>query len=312
MPQRIRIFVALLAFVVCSIASADEDPFLLILGTAQDAGFPQAGCKKACCADAWKHRARQRYTASLAIIDPVSKQRWIIDATPNFREQLQMVDEVCPSEQQRSPVDGILLTHGHIGHYTGLMHLGREVIGAKAVPVFAMPRMEKFLQTNGPWSQLVKLNNIRLTPIREEKVVTLNARISVTPFLVPHRDEFTETVGFKIQGPKRSAIYLPDIDKWERWQTKIEDLVADVDIAFVDGSFFDNEELPGRDMSLIPHPFVVESIDRFKDLPRADRSKVRFIHLNHTNQLLHSDSAAQKIVKQAGHYVAKQGERHSI
>ena len=284
----------------------------MVLGTAQDAGFPQAACRKACCEDAWKDVSKQRYTACLAIIDPIGKQRWVIDATPNFRDQLQLLDRACAFESQQQPVDGILLTHGHIGHYTGLMHLGREVIGSKAVPVFAMPRMEKFLQTSGPWSQLVKLQNIQLTPIREAKVIRLNDRIFVTPFLVPHRDEFTETVGFKIQGPKHSAIYLPDIDKWDRWQTKIEDLIADVDIAFVDGTFFDGAELPGRNMNQIPHPFVVESIKRFEKLSVADRAKIRFIHLNHTNPLLHADSPANRIVKQAGHHVAEQGDRHSI
>lgn len=184
-------------------------------------------------------------------------------------------------------------------------------MGAKSVPVYAMPRMEKFLQTSGPWSQLVSLNNIRLVPIRESKF-KLNDRISITPFLVPHRDEFTETVGFKIHGPKRSAIYLPDIDKWDRWQTSIADLIADVDIAFLDGTFFDGSELPGRNMAQIPHPFVVESIAQFKTMSLADRNKIQFIHLNHTNPLLNRVSKAHSIVKRAGHHVAEQGQHHPI
>ena len=300
--------ICLIAPTVC----AADEPYLLVLGTAQDAGFPQSGCRKSCCEKAWMDQSLRRFTASLAIVDPRSQQRWIIDATPDFRDQLRILEEVSGWKNSRSPVDGILLTHGHIGHYTGLMHLGREAMGTKSVPVYAMPRMQKFLQTSGPWSQLVKLENIRLLPIRESKVVKLNERISVTPFLVPHRDEFTETVGFKIQGPQRSAIYLPDIDKWERWPTKIETLIAQVDIAFLDGTFFDGDELPGRDMRKIPHPFVVESIKRFSQLSEVDRRKVRFIHLNHTNRLLDKHSEARRTVRQSGHHVAEQRERHSI
>ena len=129
--------------------------------------------------------------------------------------------------------------------------------------------------------------------------------------MVPHRDEYSETVGFRIRGPSRTIIYLPDIDKWERWELAIEDLMADADVAYLDGTFFAAEELPGRDMSEIPHPFIVESISRFKSLPAKERNKVRFIHANHTNPI-DPKSDASAAVTAAGHHVAKQGERFGL
>ena len=57
-------------------------------------------------------------------------------------------------------IDGIFLTHAHIGHYTGLMYLGREGLGGNKIKVYALKRMASFLRKNGPWDQLIKLNRM--------------------------------------------------------------------------------------------------------------------------------------------------------
>lgn len=245
-----------------------------------------------------------RQVASLAIVDPISDERWLIDATPDFPIQLRRLDELTSS----SSLNGILLTHAHIGHYTGLMHLGRKVMGARAVPVFAMPRMKRFLQDHGPWSQLVELKNIEIVDLQASGNVKLNERLTITPIPVPHRDEFSETVGYLIRGPSRSVFYLPDIDKWERWETPVEAIIERVDVAYLDATFHDTGELQVRDMSLIPHPFIVESIERFSTLEPEIRQRIRFIHLNHSNPALDPDSAARQVILQAGMSVAEQGE----
>jgi pyrroloquinoline quinone biosynthesis protein B len=277
-------------------------PFVVVLGIAQDAGVPQAGCSKPCCAS-----GQRRLVSCLAIVDPKTGERWIVDATPDFPEQLRRLDRTAPGA-----LSGILLTHAHIGHYTGLMHLGREVMGAKAVPVFAMPRMREFLSKNGPWDQLMRLGNIALKPLEDGTAVRLNERLSVTPFLVPHRDEYTETVGFRIQGPRRSVVFIPDIDKWDKWTSKIEEVVAGSDRAYLDGTFYADGEIPGRNMSEIPHPFIVESMARFSRLPPKERAKIRFIHLNHTNPTLVPGSPARRAIEQAGFGVAEEIERFDL
>lgn len=298
----------LCSFSVVAAETPSNAPYIVVLGVAQDGGFPQAGCRKPCCRSAWTDEAVRRNVASVAIVDPESRQRWIIDATPDFPRQLRMLDDLLPTKDSLG-IDGILLTHAHVGHYSGLIHLGREVLGADGVTVFAMPRMRQFLETNGPWDQLISLRQVVIERIAAGQAVQLNERISVVPFLVPHRDEYSETVGFRIHGPSRTVLYLPDIDKWERWDVDIEQILSDVDVAYLDGTFFDERELPGRDMSEIPHPFVVESIRRFRQLPSQERSKVRFIHANHTNPILLEDSPASMAVREAGHHVAVQGER---
>ena len=288
-----------------------DAPYLVVLGIAQDAGYPQAGCRQPCCARVWADPSKRRHVVCLGIVDPTSRQRWLLECTPDFREQLHQLDSIAPPKQ-RPGIDGILLTHAHIGHYVGLMHLGREVMGADRVAVYAMPRMRRFLENNGPWSQLVTAKNIAIRELADGRPQKLNERISVIPFLVPHRDEYSETVGFRIHGPTQSAIFLPDIDKWDRWKTKIEDVLSEVDVAYLDGTFYADGELPGRDMSKIPHPFIAESMTRFSGLSKSERNKVRFLHFNHTNPVLDPNSRAAESVQDASHHVAAEGERFKL
>jgi pyrroloquinoline quinone biosynthesis protein B len=262
----------------------------------------------------WSDETFRRRAVCLGIVDEESGERWIIDATPSFPEQLHMLDESAPVEDKPG-LAGILLTHAHIGHYTGLMFLGHEALGSRGIPVYAMPKMLEYLSTNGPWDQLVRFKNIELRRLRDKVPVELNSRISVTPFLVPHRQEYSEVVGFRIQGPNRSALFIPDIDSWEEWDewgTRIEDEIDKVDVAYLDGTFYANGEIPGRDMSTFPHPFITHSMDRFGELPRKERAKVRFIHLNHTNPALRADSGARKTIIEKGFRVAEKGERTSL
>lgn len=283
------------------------NPYVVVLGVAQDGGHPQAGCTRPCCAAAWADPTRRHRVAGLAIVDPETHQRWLVDCTPDLPEQLYRLDQQSPPG-----LSGVLLTHAHIGHYTGLMHLGREVMGVKQVPVYAMPRMAGFLENNGPWELVFKLGHTAMVRLVDGEAVQLGERVRIRPVTVPHRDEYSETVGYYIEGPSRTLFYLPDIDKWSRWSTPIEEVLARVDVALLDATFYDGAELPGRDMAEIPHPFVVETLERLSPLSSALRSRARLIHLNHTNPLLDPASAASATVLQMGLGVAIEGERHEL
>jgi pyrroloquinoline quinone biosynthesis protein B len=207
-------------------------------------------------------------------------------------------------EDRRRPLDGILLTHAHIGHYTGLMFLGREALGARGVPVYATPRMARFLRENGPWSQLVSLGNIDLRELAPGRELALTPKLHVTPLLVPHRDELSDTVGYRVRGPNRSLLYIPDINKWELWDRSIEKEVEAVDLALLDASFELASEIPGRSLEEIPHPLVSETMSRLETFA----ARVLFIHLNHTNRLLW-DAEARERVESAGFRIGRDGEQ---
>lgn len=284
--------------------------YLQILGTTQDGGSPHTGCNEKCCEVLFAAGKSDRKVVALGLVSKHTKQSWLFEATPDLPYQMNLLLEEVGSNS-KTP-DGIFLTHAHIGHYTGLMYLGREVMNSKNVPVYGLPRMNSFLQSNGPWSQLVDLKNIDLQKLKSDSSVQLNTDIRVTPISIPHRDEFSETAGYLISGPNKTALFIPDIDKWEKWDQNINDLIQKVDYAFLDATFYDETEIPGRKMSEIPHPFVVESMNRFKDLEKEEKSKVIFIHLNHTNPLLNIDSEQYKLVQKKGFNIAKKGARYLL
>jgi pyrroloquinoline quinone biosynthesis protein B len=300
----------ILSFITCNENVNKEviqpDVFVVVLGIAQDAGYPQAGCNKSCCEPVWKGEVRKEKVVSLGVVDLPNNKVWLFDATPDFKEQLQELLSYLP-EPNINSLAGIFLTHAHIGHYTGLMQLGHEAMGASQVPVYVMPKMKAYLENNGPWGQLVSYENIKLLPLQNDSTFSLTQDLALTPMKVPHRDEYSETVGYHVKSRKSSFLFIPDINKWSVWDKDIVAEVSQVDHAFLDGSFYSGRELPNRDMSEIPHPFVPETISRFSQSPDSIKNKVVFIHFNHTNPLIHDNSEAST-VRESGYRIAREGD----
>jgi pyrroloquinoline quinone biosynthesis protein B len=268
----------------------------VVLGIAQDGGVPHLGCEQDLCRRARSDPSRRLRVASLGIVDPEADKRFLVDATPDIASQI---------EELGGRPDGILLTHAHIGHYLGLAQLGREVLGAKRLPVYATPSMAAFLRANKPWSRLVERENIDIREIEPGKRFALTSRLSATAIKVPHRDEDSDTVAWLLEGPAASVLWLPDIDRWEKWDRSLEELAADPKrTLFLDGTFHSADEIPGRSIADIPHPLVPDTAARL-GRPAA---KVFFVHLNHTNRLLWDEEAIRGLAGR-GFGVAKEGQR---
>lgn len=284
---------------------------LLVLGTVQDAGSPHIACNKDCCQNLFDNPDPSRNVVSLGVLDHTTGAKYLFEASPDMPVQLSFLAKAGADRVDFLP-SGIFLTHAHIGHYTGLMYLGREAVNAREIPVYAMPKMKNFLETNGPWNQLVSLSNIQLNLLTENVATQLSGYLSVIPFRVPHRDEYSETVGFKIIGPNKKALFIPDIDKWGKWSRDIREEIKKVDYALLDATFFDAAEINYRDLNEIPHPFVIESMRLLADLPPEEKAKVIFIHFNHTNPLLNDSSEAFRQVENAGFRVARKGTKLTL
>ena len=277
---------------------------LKVLGTIQDGGIPHMGCSKECCSNYFLSKKSRIGVSSLGVSNLKHNTNYIIDATPNINFQLiDLIGNADPSKK----LNGIFLTHARMRHYAGLLNFGRESLNSKNIPLYLMPKFYNFILNNGPWNQLVELNNIKLNKIYNREKVTLHNNLSFTPIQVPHRDEYSETVGYVIEGINKKALYVPDIDKWAKWEVSIVEMIKSVDYAFLDGTFFDEKEINNRDISEIPHPFIIESLKLFKELDESEKSKVYFIHLNHTNPVLNSESSEYKKVISAGFNIAKTG-----
>jgi pyrroloquinoline quinone biosynthesis protein B len=285
----------------------------VVLGIAQDGGVPQANCRCERCSRARRGPRHAHRVASLALLDAVEGKSFLIDATIDLREQLDALasDPVVPLPQGRTPLEGVLLTHAHVGHYAGLVHFGREAMGSRQLPLFVTARMRRFIESNAPWSKLLEQGHARLIEIKPDEPVELTPRLRVTPVLVPHRDELSDTVAYVVEGPSRKLLWLPDIDRWEKWQRSLEDVLDEVDLAFLDGTFYSTDELPDRDISGIPHPLVRDTVERLEASAAAHprRAKVCFVHLNHSNPLLGPGTRLSRELEARGFEVASEGQR---
>ena len=271
---------------------------LKILGVVQDGGLPHLGSDRICCEDF----EQNRYVTSIMLINNETNESYLFDASPDINKQLNFMGKGI-----KKNLKGIFLTHAHIGHYTGLMYFGREALNSKLMNVYAMPRMKKFLEQNGPWSQLVSLQNISITELSNNSMIEIDSGVVIQPIEVPHRAEFSETVGYKIYGPNKTLLFIPDIDKWYLWEKSIIDEIKQVDYALIDATFYDSSEVNYRDLSEIPHPFVLESLELFDSIQDEEKNKIFFIDFNHTIPLLDNESDQYKFVKGSGYNVAIEG-----
>ena len=295
---------SLIFLVFFSYSQTIESDYIQVLGIVQDAGYPHIGCEKDCCKVV---SPGDYFVSCLGLVDKTNNKRYLFDATPDIHNQINLLEKF----PEANLIDGIFLTHAHIGHYTGLMYLGREGLGGKNIMVYALKRMARFLTKNGPWDQLVKLNNISIQTISNKEFVKLSKNIFVMPIRVPHRDEYSETVGYKIIGKSKKILFIPDIDKWDEWKKSIIEEVKLVDYAFIDGTFYNGTEL-NRDMREIPHPSIEETLQLFSTQPLAERNKIYFIHINHTNPILTNKNGIRDLVESLGFNIAERGLKFKL
>ena len=300
----IRIFVILLSLSF-SAFSQNDSSYIFVLGNTQDAGAPHIGCEQEFCKK--NYNSNQDYfVTSIAVVDPKSRQFTLFEASPDITSQLNYISNLL--FKRFILPNNIYITHAHIGHYTGLMYLGRESLGASGVNVRVLPKMSDFLKNNGPWNQLIKLNNIDLEEIEFDKISSIFNNIEIIPVQVPHRDEYSETAGYIIKGKNKTALFIPDIDKWERWNKDINEMVKKYDYLLLDATFYDEKEI-NRDINEIPHPLVKQTIDVLSSLSPRAKSKIYFIHMNHTNMMLDPESDLSRLVLSKGFNIARLGQK---
>jgi pyrroloquinoline quinone biosynthesis protein B len=310
-----------LPLIFSALLMADEPvppgPRVVVLGTVQDGGLPQTGCDCSHCAAARKNPGLARHVASLAIHVPKTGHVYLVDATPDLPAQVEMIHafhSYPEGKTDRTPVDGVLLTHAHIGHYLGLAHFGFESLNTHGIPSWVSPRMAEYLRTNGPWSQLVKLGNITLREFQPGASFVLEEGVAIVPIQVPHRDELSDTMAFLIRGPEKTLLYVPDTDSWRAWPRPLTEILEKekVDVALLDGTFYSPDELPDRDVTKIKHPLITDTMDLLGPLVKAGKLRVYFTHLNHSNPALEANGRARTAIEARGFRVLDEGEEFGL
>ncbi|MHC4840953.1 MAG: MBL fold metallo-hydrolase [Planctomycetota bacterium] len=270
-----------------------------VIGSGQDGGLPQFGSRMEPDMQARIDPLARRLGPSLALLDD-SGHCLIIDVSPDIKEQEDRLLKLpaYAARNSDSPCDAVVLTHAHMGHYAGLVHFGREAANTKKMPVWCSEKMAGFLGKNAPWEQLVSLGNIDLkTEIAEfEPWPGLKVRTS----FVPHRGEYTDTIGVSIND---QLLYVPDIDGWKQWSNAREE-IAKHEICLLDATFFSPEELPGRDLNEISHPFIVDTLEFFKQ--EAGDRRLILTHFNHSNPVCNPAGEQAQQVLDAGFELAQE------
>lgn len=286
--------------------------YALVLGSVQDGGMPQAGCFSEAC-DRARATDPPPMVASLGLVTRpqagASPRFYLVDASPDLPRQMDLLARQEPPFEARAearrPFDGIFLTHAHMGHYLGLAHLGREALATAPTPVHCTERMAAFLAAHAPWSLLVDEGRLDLRPLEPGRHRRIDDALSARCMVVPHRDEFSDTVAWVFEGPGRSLLYLPDIDRWSRWDRDVAEVVSAADVALLDGTFHSAEEVPGRAIEDIPHPLIPDTMERLRDAARG--RDVIFTHLNNSNPALDPDGPEAESLRAAGFGVAREG-----
>jgi len=298
----------LASILLFSISLHAQSEYIYILGNTQDAGLPHIGCQHKFCQDNFD-KYDQYFVTSIAVVDSDLRKYIMFEATPDITYQLNNLNNSI--FQEFLLPESLYITHAHIGHYTGLMYFGREALGSKNLLVKVLPKMSEFLKSNGPWNQLVNINNIEIQKLNFGESNNELTNISVTPIKVPHRDEYSETAGYVIQGKNKKALFLPDIDKWEKWDKNLVHLTEEFDYLLLDATFYDSKEI-NRDINEIPHPLVTETMSLLDNLSSELKVKVYFIHMNHTNLMLDPESEFSKLVESKGFNIARLGQKLNL
>ena len=246
---------------------------VILLGSAQDGGFPQFGCICQNCRLCYEKKVQSETAVSLAILQHSSKQWWLVDATPQLNQQWAEFSLLL----MQYKLAGVILTHAHAGHYPGLLYLGKECMNVSKLPLYASSDMHRFLKANEPWGVMYRNENLIQVDIADK-----------IPHAVKHRADFTDTLAFTFRGKEKQLFYCPDIDAWDGMSESLESLASRMNILLLDATFYDNNELPGRDMSSIPHPRVAQTVELLVPsgvLQRCQDCDVYLVHINHSNRL---------------------------
>lgn len=267
-------------------------PRILILGSGQDGGSPQFGNRTGVGGD--------RTASSVVVVSPLGSVV-LLDASPDLRVQSRTLLswDGYPPDRVRT-VDAVSITHGHMGHYAGLVHFGREAANSEGVRLVATPSFLDFMRSNAPWDALIANRNV--VPTALDSRVSIDESLDIVGIPVPHRAEYTDTVGLSIivEG-EPVLLYLPDIDGWDQWPAAHQTIAAHK-VSIIDATFTSPEELGHRDYTSILHPLVTDSVERFGDL--TDSRTIVLSHINHTNPLADPTSEIAKAAAAAGFVVA--------
>ena len=276
---------------------------ITVLGIAQDGGRPQPGCQRPCCQDL--SAVDYRSPVSLGI-KTKNGTTILIEATRDLGRQLITFGE--PN------IDHLFLTHAHLGHVDGLGLFGRETMSARGIPLHSSPSMQNLIKSTPAWALLLEQGVFELTEIGRVKIDD----VVIESIAIPHRAELSDMHAFVLRGKEHSVLFLPDHDSWDQTlaahsASSIREWLKEIEVthALLDGTFWSGDELQGRDMSVVPHPTIQDSLSRLGERQSGD-PEIYFTHFNHTNPVYREGGSEYQKIIQLGWKVSTEGQRINL
>jgi len=269
-------------------------------------------------------RALPRTQESVAI-SADSASWFLLNASPEIRQQIEDFPGLHPRGPRHSPLSAIALTNGDLDHTLGLLSL-RE---SHPLVVYATGAVRRgFADGNVLYRTLQRFPEQvtwrALKPGQEEQLAGADGRGSglfVEPVAVPgkppiHLEGLTppdheDNVGLRIReaATGRRLAYFPAVGQVT---AAVLDALEGAHGVFFDGTFWSSDELPAlglgtkraEEMAHLPVGGERGSLARLAHL-RADRRI--YIHVNNTNPMLREDSPERQAVDATGWEVAHDG-----
>ena len=295
---------------------------VILLGTAAGGGFPQWNCWCPSCLVARRDpsSASPRSQSSAAI--SVDGQRWfLLNASPDVREQLARLPSRPPVEIRHVPIDGVLLTDAELDHTLGFVLL-RE---ARHLPLYTTAAIRTILECDSRILPVTRaFAEVPVTELPLETPLALHYRdgsssgLSAEAFAVPagpprfaRSHDVGHTVGmiFRDEDGASACAFVPACGHLD---ASLLDRLAGTDLLLFDGTFWTDDELialgigdrTARQMDHLPISGPDGSLEQLGRLPCRHRV---YTHINNTNPMLVENSPERALVEQAGLVVGMDG-----
>jgi pyrroloquinoline quinone biosynthesis protein B len=242
---------------------------------------------------------------------------FLANASPDARQQLEALSAGRSNGLRAAPVAGILLTDAEIDHTAGLM-LMRE--SGTPLRVYGSDGVRSALSEGYPVLRILdRYCGVEWLPLEHGRAVRLEgSSLEVDAFatggdaplyLSPDVELEADGLVFRDTATGGVLTYAPGL---ARLDDDVLARLAASDAVLVDGTFWDDDELPrlgfsersARDMGHVP---LSGPDGTLAALGRLDRPRKILVHLNNTNPVLLEDSPERAAVLRAGVEVAYDG-----
>jgi len=296
---------------------------VILLGTAAGGGFPQWNCWcPVCRVGRSDPAAAHPRSQSSAAISADGSHWFLLNASPDVRDQLARLPTATPSDVRQVGFEGVVATDAELDHTMGLA-LVRE---ARALQLWSTAAVRTVLDEDSRLlpvtAAFTEVRWHELSPGRSAPLLLRDGTpsgIEVEPFAVPgdpprfaRRDLPAHTVGLDLRGPGGArCLFVPGCGGIT---DGLRRRLAGATLLLFDGTFWAEEELmqlgisdrPAAAMGHLPIGGAAGSLSGLTPIAPARRV---YTHINNTNPVLIEGSAERRAVEAAGWVVGDDGMR---